>query len=113
MTALTVDQIEYIRATTGDDCEPYDVSAGLLQKLYDRSTDDECLTIVEVLRIRVVKAAKLVNQSTAEGASQSLHQKYTALKELLKDWEIRCGVGVSAVTAGAISLGIDEEDGAV
>lgn len=110
MATLTSDQIEYIRAMSGDDCEPYDVSDALMQKLFDKSSSDECGAIVYVLRARVVKAAKLVNESNAEtGDSRSLNQKYQALKETLKEWETRCGMSGGTLEFGSFDLRIDTD----
>lgn len=110
MATLTADEIEYIRAMSGDDCTPYDVSDGLMQKLFDSVTGNECATIVSVLRVREVKAAKLVNESNAEtGDSRSLNQKYQALKELRKDWETRCGMSGGTLEFGSFDLNIDTD----
>lgn len=110
MATLTADQIEYLRAITGDDCVPYDVSDVLLQKLWDRSGDSECGTTVELLRIRVAKAAKLVNQSNESGQSRSSSQKYTQLRESLRDWEARCGMSGGVLEMGTLDLRLDTDD---
>jgi hypothetical protein len=69
----------------------------------------EDVTVVLVLRVRVAKAAKLFNENV-EGGSGSVAQKYTHLKELLDEWESRCGLAGGAVTIGRMNLGIDTPD---
>jgi hypothetical protein len=117
MAELTEDEIEYIRMMSGDDCEDYDVTDERMQKLHDRGlamqpcgcAAPEDVTVVLVLRVRVAKAAKLFNENV-EGGSGSVAQKYTHLKELLDEWESRCGLAGGAVTIGRMNLGIDTPD---
>jgi hypothetical protein len=117
MATLTEDEIEYIRMMSGDDCEDYDVTDERMQKLHDRGlamqpcgcAAPEDVTVVLVLRVRVAKAAKLFNENV-EGGSGSVAQKYTHLKELLDEWESRCGLAGGAVTIGRMNLGIDTPD---
>lgn len=109
MATLTSDQIEYIRAVTGDDCEPYDVSDTLMQKLFDRASADECLTIVEALRIRVAKASNLVEESRSDGESRKLNQKASQLTTLLKQWSADCDVGEFTLDMGVLDQAIDTD----
>ena len=110
MSTLTADQTEYIRAMSGDDCTPYDVSDTLLQKLFgDRAGDDECRTIVYVLRIRDAKWSMLVNQSNESGQSQSLSQKHAQIRNLRQEWEERCGMAGGSVDVGTFDLHIDTD----
>lgn len=110
MATMTADQIEYLRAITGDDCTPYDVSDVLLQKLWDRMADDECGTTVELLRIRVAKAAKLVNSSNQNGQQRSSSQKYAQLRAMLSDWETRCGMSGGVLEMGTLDMRLDTDD---
>lgn len=110
MATMTAAEIEYIRAITGDDCTPYELSDTFLQTLWDRSLFDECLTTVEVLRVRVAKAAKLVNQSNESGQSISSSQMFSQLKSMLNDWEDRCGVSGGVLEIGTFDLRLDTDD---
>lgn len=110
MATLTADEIEYIRAMSGDVCEPYDVGAEFLQKLWDKSGSDDCATIVYVLRVREAKSAVLVNQSNGQtGESMSLSSKHTQLVAQRQQWEERCGMAGGMVTAGAYDLRLDTD----
>lgn len=118
MATLTADEIEYIRAMSGDDCgspDDYEISDALMQKLHDRGLEMACgctvaedVTVVLVLRARVAKAAKLFNES-ADGQSSTVSQKYDHLKELLSEWESRCGLSGGVITVGTFDLGLDKE----
>jgi hypothetical protein len=115
MATLTADEIEYIRAMSGDVCETYDVSDVLMQKLHDRGLEMTCgctaaedVTVVLVLRARVAKAARLTNESS-EGVSTSYSQKYVQLKELLDQWESKCGLSGGTITIGTLDMGLDSD----
>lgn len=115
MATLTAEQLEHIRAMSGDDCGPeYEVSDIRIQYLYDTfgtaaplcmSQDPLGNTIVWVLRQRVRKAAKLFNED-GENGTRAVSQKYDHLKEQLKDAEAECGYG-PVITVGRLSLGLD------
>jgi hypothetical protein len=108
MAAMTADEIEYVRAMSGDDCLPYDVGATLLQKLWDRNSSDECATIVFVLRIREAKAAVLTNESS-EGQSKNLSDKHAHIKAMRVDWEARCGMSGGTLSMGTFDLNLDAD----
>lgn len=110
MATLTADEIEYIRAMSGDDCVPYEVSPPLLQKFFDKNSGDDCGTIVFVLRVRVQKAAKLVSQSNESGQSQSLSDLHTHLTQDLALWEERCGMSGAVLVMGTFDLHLDTDD---
>lgn len=110
MAVLTAAQIEYLRAITGDDCTPYDISDTFLQTLWDRSSDDECLTTVEILRVRLARASKLVNSSNASGQQRSSSQKFAQLNSLLREWEDRCGLSGGVLEMGTLDLRLDTDD---
>jgi hypothetical protein len=119
MADLTADQIEYIRAMSGDDTLTYEVSDLLLPKLYDRavlvpsvvsgrvSADD--VTVVLVLQARVAKAARLVNEINEAQVQKSLSQKFDHLQATLEAWERRTGMSGGVITVGRFSLGLDAD----
>lgn len=117
MATLTVQEIAYIRMMSGDDCEVYDVSPVLLQYLHDSKATlaPLCMmadplggTIVWVIRARLAKAVKLFDED-GEGGSRSVSQKFDHLKDLLADWESRCGMSGGGITIGTLDLGIDSD----
>lgn len=110
MATMTADEIEYTRAMSGDDCQTYEVSDTLMQKFWNTNGADSCATIVEVLRVRVAKAAKLVNQSNESGQSRSSSQKYAQLRAMLSDWETRCGMSGGVLEMGTLDLRLDTDD---
>lgn len=116
MATLTADEIEYIRAMSGDDCAPYEISDVLLQKLHDRGIGMTCgcsaaedVTVVLVLQVRVAKSAKLFDETPPEGGSATVSQKHQHLKDLLARWEQKCGLSGSVVTTSVFDLGLDAE----
>lgn len=118
MATLTADEITLIRTLTGDDCTPYEVSDVMMQYLHDNMATAEPMcssaipfggTIVWVLRSRVARAAKLFDED-GEGGTRSVSQKYDHLKELLEEWESRCGMNGGVITVGTIDLGLDLAD---
>lgn len=110
MATLTADEIEYIRIMSGDNCVgDYTVSETLLQKLFDRY-GTECGAIVEVLRARVQKAAKKVNQSNESGQSVSASQEYAQLSQELARWSQDCGLSGGVLEMGTLDLRLDTDD---
>lgn len=114
MAALTADEIEYIRAFSGDDCVEYEVSDVLLQKLHDRAETTVCgcsdpldVDVVLVLRIRVAKAAKLFTETTVDGVNKAVSQKFDHLKALLAEWEARCGMAGGVIGTGVLDQQLD------
>lgn len=110
MATMTADEIEYTRAMSGDDCLPYDVTDVLMQKFWNTHAGDDCLTIVDVLRVRVAKASKLVNSSNQNGQQRSSSQKFAQLHALLGEWEVRCGVSGGVLEMGTLDLRLDTDD---
>ena len=114
MAMLTSAGIEYIRAFSGDDTPQYEVSDVFMQTLRDRAegisctcTDANDITVVLVLRVRVAKAARLVDEQNEAAVQKSFSQKYKQLKELLLAAEKRCGMTGSGIAIGSLNLGID------
>jgi hypothetical protein len=111
MATLTAADITWLRAMSGDDCEPYEVSDALMQVLYDDAESDKPTSVAYILRVRVARAAKLVSQSnSASSESHSFNQKFEHLMRLLKEWELRAGVAGSKLSIGSLSLNIDQLD---
>jgi hypothetical protein len=117
MATLTADEITFIRAMSGDDCTPPEVSDVLMQYLHDNmaTTEPMCITslplggtIVWTLRARVAKAAKLFDEDGEN--TRSVSQKYDHLKEMLETWESRCGMSGGAITVSTLDLGLDRDD---
>lgn len=108
MATMTADEIEYVRAMSGDDCEDYDVSDTLLQKLWDRNDSDECATIVYVLRIREAKSAVLTTQSS-DGESKNLSDKHRHIQAMRLAWENRCGLSGGTLSMGTFDMAIDAD----
>lgn len=119
MATLTPSDIAYIRMITGDNCGPnYEVSDEMLQYIEDNlaSTEPMCLTsirfggvIVWSLRMQLAKAAKLFDETNADGIQKTVSQKRTNLKELLEYWESKCGMDGSTITVSTFDLGLDTE----
>jgi hypothetical protein len=116
MATLTADEIEYIRAMSGDDCTPPEVSDALMQKLHDRGLTMTCgctaaedVTVVLVLQVRVAKSAKLFDETPPEGGSATVSQKHQHLKDLLSRWEEKCGLSGGTITVSPFDLGLDTE----
>jgi hypothetical protein len=117
MATLTADEITFIRAMSGDDCTPPEVSDVLMQYLHDNAatTAPLCITsvplggtIVWVLRARLAKAQKLFNE-TGEGNAGSVKQKRDHIKEDLDAWESRCGMSGGVITIGTLDTGMDSD----
>lgn len=117
MATLTAAELTHIRAQSGDDCTPYEVSDEYIQWLHDNRASEEPLcmssdplgaTITWVLRTRVRKAVKLFDED-GEGGTRSVSQKYTHLKEQLAEAESQCGWGGGVITIGSFDMGLDEE----
>lgn len=123
MATLTPQEIEYIRAMSGDTCgcdDPdddscYDVSDAFMQWLHDEkaSLEPRCMssdslagTIVEVLKVRVAKAQRLFDED-GENGTRRVSQKRGFLETDLKTWKEACGQGGSVITVSTFSLGLD------
>jgi hypothetical protein len=106
---MTAGQIEYVRAMSGDDTATYEVSDVLMQTFFDdtRVAEDLDKTVVFVMRVRVGKAARLVNETNEAQVQKSLSQKFDHLKELLATWETRTGMGGGVIGTGVIDQQLD------
>lgn len=118
MATLTPAEITYIRAMSGDDCTPYEVSDEFMQYLHDEKASGEPLcmsgdalgaTIVWVMRARVRKATKLFDETNAEGVRKTVSQKYTHLKEQLAEAERECGWSGGVISVGTLDTGMDSD----
>lgn len=111
MATMTAAQIERVRAFSGDKGAKPEVSDDLMQTFFDDEevAGDLNKTVVYVLRVRVINAASLVNETNEAQVQKSLSQKFDQLKEMLKDWEARTGMDGSEISIGTLDLGIDTD----
>lgn len=119
MATLTAEEITHIRAQSGDDCAPYEVSDEYIQWLHDNrasatplcmSSDPLGGTITWVLKTRARKAVKLFDED-GDGGTRSVSQKYTHLKEQLAEAERECGWSGGVISVSKLDTGMDSDCG--
>ena len=111
---LTAAQLTRLRQLSGGvvaTSEPDYLTDAQLQAEYASAGNDFDKTVVYVLRLRVGMTAGLTDRSYAiEQTSESLSQRHQQLKALLDEWERRVGLAGAALQAGALDMGLDEDN---
>ena len=109
MTALTPNELTYIRTNTGNSTIPAD---SYLQFIFDNQADSDLDTTVyfALLAVRADSAVKVSESKSRTGDSHSRQQYFEHLDTMIKDWGTRTGAGLAVATTGTINLGTDEED---
>lgn len=111
MSTLTVPQLDYIHAESGEPGPLYEVSSATLQIIYDDANlgaSDLSRTIYFALSRRVALASELVDKSNeVDNLSVRSSQKFDHLEKLLARWGGITGLGGAPLKAGIISLHLD------
>lgn len=115
MATLTAPEITHIRAMSGDNCEPYDVTDEYMQWLHDNRAASEPLcmssdslggTILWVLRAREAKATNLFDED-GDGGTRNVSQRLANIQKLRERWEDMCGLSGGVITVGTLDTGLD------
>jgi hypothetical protein len=116
--ALSADDLTYIRDSlpyTSGSGDSLFVSDAMLNYLYANKADSDVdKTIAYAAQMMCAKASnKVARTNTATGDTVQSQQEREAICKAADKWAAQTGIGAGAVTAGTISLGIDEEDNQV
>ena len=113
---LSQAQIGYIRDAVGDDVADNDgdylLNDATLQTIYADATQGNSgldRTIVYALRRMVGKTARKFGRS-GEYQNEQQQQWHEHLRDLLKEWEARAGVGGGTLAGGLLALRLDYTD---
>lgn len=106
MAELTLPQIAYLRAKSGDNCSTVIVGDDLLQAYYDAADGNMYCTIVSILEDRWAAANAGTSKLTDFGTVVDTAE-IDKIKSLLDYYQARCGEGGALLQVGVMNLGID------
>ncbi len=110
-TPLTDEQIYDLRGDTGDESEPFIVSAFRLERLWQRALGDYDTTVAFALRdIKAFYAKKVT--ATGEDQRKYNNELFEHYSTLSAEWEHRAGldVGRIGVTSATIGQNYPQDD---
>jgi hypothetical protein len=113
---LTADQKTDLRQLTGMECTPYDIADTVVQTLYDRAyalgedtLTTEAITVVSILE-RLWGQARIKVDQNGELQTEMRSQYFLNIEKMLKRWEAKAGMSGGIISAGTISLGLDQDE---
>lgn len=106
---LTNDELADLQGDTGIGVDENVFTNDELNRLFNRAEGDYDKTVVFTLRQLLAQTAKFFNYSVAQ-TKYDRNQLFQNVSRLLARWEAQTGLSGSSLSAGVISLGLDQTD---